>query len=884
MKKTVSILLVLIMIFTAVPLTVFSAEAESVRVFVSDDSKFILGIDGSPVANAEVPLGELEKINLDDYGLGYYGYDGDGDGEYDITALQLFIYIHEILLGRDFSEVGVSGGPGSMYFYGNLFGFDDENLRYDYNGSYPAVDGIGLTVDRIVLNDGDFLNIAHYSDWAFWGDSATGFHYFTDEYGSITHTYFACENDTLNVGLVRGYSDWDKGGAAAFAPEEGYEVSYGREYGNPEGTVTTDGDGYFEISFPSEGVWYLWADGAFGTENEDAVVSSPAFATVNINKNPDLACAEAVEALISAIGEVSSESRSKIENARAAYDKLTDKQKELVKNYGALLAAEKELENTDIDKEAAGAVEEKIAKIGEPTIFSSNKITEARKAFDSLTERQKSYVRNIGELLAAEEKLNALYSEASNANHKAIYEQTGKYINALGTPNVGSVGGEWMVIGLTRSGYACPEGYCKNVVDYVNAKINENEQLHRAKSTDNSRVILALTSAGYDVTDVGGHNLLMGLTDMDYVTKQGINGPVWALIAFDCHGYEIPDNPNAAQQVSREILIDFILEKQLEDGGWALSGKAADTDITAMALQALAPYYNTDERVKTAADKAVKCLSDKQYGNGGFGSVDGVCSESCAQVIVALTALGINPETDERFVKNGVSVVDAMCLFAVDGGGFSHIPNGDLNGMATEQGQYALAAYFRFIEGKTALYDMSDVEIGSDVLDTSDEDAVKEVEKLISEIGVVTKDSAEAIEAARTAYDALTDTQKAMVKNYSELTEAEAQYARLINEQEETDNKLPEGESEATPDTADKVTETEPEPETNTDNNNLENNNTVNSSGVQKNVNSNKSLQKTENPKTGADGNITALNLLSLVSLFAAMICAVCINKKRKAY
>jgi hypothetical protein len=206
----------------------------------------------------------------------------------------------------------------------------------------------------------------------------------------------------------------------------------------------------------------------------------------------------------------------------------------------------------------------------------------------------------------------------------------------------------------------------------------------------------------------------MGLTDMSYVKKQGINGPIWALIAFDCYGYAIPENPNAADQVTREKLIAYILEKQLEDGGWALSGTKADPDITGMAIQSLAPYYNTNAEVKAAVDKALDCLSALQYDNGGFGSIDGTCSESCAQVIVALTALGINPETDARFVKNGVSVLDAMCLFAVEGGGFEHIPSGGLNGMATEQGQYALAAYFRFLDGKTSLYDMTDVQIGGE--------------------------------------------------------------------------------------------------------------------------------------------------------------------------
>ncbi|MBQ8813025.1 MAG: bacterial Ig-like domain-containing protein [Lachnospiraceae bacterium] len=306
----------------------------------------------------------------------------------------------------------------------------------------------------------------------------------------------------------------------------------------------------------------------------------------------------------------------------------------------------------------------------------------------------------------------AVTAEQAEADVENIYKTTGDYLTDLAEEygiTVGSTGGEWLVIGLERADRNIPdeEGYYDAVVEYVNAKINDKEQLHRAKSTENSRVILALTAMGYDVTDVDGHNLLVGLNSMSYLKKQGINGPIWALIAFDSHDYEIPEGGD----VTREALVDYILSVQLADGGWTLSGSAADTDMTGMALQALAPYYETDPEVKAAVDRALNTLSSMQLADGSFGSVDGSCSESCAQVIVALTALGINPETDERFVKNGSSVVDALCSFYVDGGGFMHVPDSKLDGMATEQGYYGLAAYFRFLNGQTSLYDMSDVEL-----------------------------------------------------------------------------------------------------------------------------------------------------------------------------
>ena len=115
--------------------------------------------------------------------------------------------------------------------------------------------------------------------------------------------------------------------------------------------------------------------------------------------------------------------------------------------------------------------------------------------------------------IISERTVSAASSQDTAIDHYGIYQETGNYISTLGTPGVGSVGGEWMVIDLVRDGKPCPDGYYQNVVDYVQANINDKEQLHKAKGTDNSRVILALTAAGYDVTDVAGHNLLMGLTD-----------------------------------------------------------------------------------------------------------------------------------------------------------------------------------------------------------------------------------------------------------------------------------------------------------------------------------------------------------------------------------
>lgn len=361
-------------------------------------------------------------------------------------------------------------------------------------------------------------------------------------------------------------------------------------------------------------------------------------------------------------------------------------------------------ENAFDQQKSADEVIAMIAAIGPVSLSKGTAIGDARTAYDNLTADEKALVTNYDKLLAAEAAYAKLVAEMGKKLDE-IYKTTGDFIQGLGTPTVNSIGGEWMTIGLARSGRPVPAGYYDNVVEYVKAKADANERLHRAKVTDNARVILALTAIGKDVTNVGGHNLLKGLDNMAYVQTQGINGPIFTLIALDSHNYPTMGD------VTREKLIQVILDAQLNDGGWDLSGTKADPDMTAMAIQSLAPYYKTNETVKAAVDKALEALSALQRNDGGFGSWGTVNSESCAQVIVALTALGIDPTADSRFVKNDLTVLDALASFYVTGGGFRHTAGGDLDGMATEQGYYALAAYYRFVNAQTRLYDMSDVTI-----------------------------------------------------------------------------------------------------------------------------------------------------------------------------
>lgn len=299
-----------------------------------------------------------------------------------------------------------------------------------------------------------------------------------------------------------------------------------------------------------------------------------------------------------------------------------------------------------------------------------------------------------------------------------IYKITGDYLEALGEEVLSQYGAEWKVIGLARSGRTVPEGYYAAVEAYVQENILEGDKLDKNRITENARVILALTAIGEDPTNVAGHNLLLPLGDVDFVQKQGINGIVYTLLALDAGAYEIPA-VEGKEALTREQLIALLLEKQLEDGGWAFSGTAADADMTAMVLQALAPYRETDA-VQEAIDKALTCLSNLQQDSGAFASMGQENCESTAQVVIALCVLDIDPTADSRFVKSNGNAYEALCRFYVEGGGFAHTLTTPVerNDLATQQGYLALTAYHRYLDRQavtdptadlpTHLWDMTD--------------------------------------------------------------------------------------------------------------------------------------------------------------------------------
>lgn len=367
------------------------------------------------------------------------------------------------------------------------------------------------------------------------------------------------------------------------------------------------------------------------------------------------------------------------------------------------------------DDEKIQEVKDLIDSIGDVTLDKESAIKTAREAYDALDDALKAQIDNYEVLTAAEAKLESLKNASVEDRIGDCYEVTGKYLMKAAektAPTVSSTGGEWLVLGLARAEYGGTDSMNQKYLQNVKKVLEDNKGvLSTSKYTEYSRVILALTSIGVDARNVAGYNVLEGLADFDNVIQQGVNGPIYALLALDSHDYQIPDVEGVANKTNRDKLIDYILAQELSGGGWSLSGSSMDVDMTAAAIQALAPYYGSNNKVKLAVDTALEKLSQEQNKNGGFESWGVENCESCAQVIVALTSLGIDPDKDARFVKNGKSSIDALLEYGLDGGGFKHTKSGELNGIATEQAYYALAAYSRFVKGNTALFDMSDVTI-----------------------------------------------------------------------------------------------------------------------------------------------------------------------------
>lgn len=275
----------------------------------------------------------------------------------------------------------------------------------------------------------------------------------------------------------------------------------------------------------------------------------------------------------------------------------------------------------------------------------------------------------------------------------------------------GSSVSDWTALAMARAGIADDyAGYLARLQAYVERQYAENGGLHAVKATEYHRIALTAAALGGDPAAFGAKP---DGTAIDLVAEgtynwqgeedlggQGLNGWIFALLTIDAVGAEVP----ADARYSRQDMLDAIVSAQLPDGGFSLGGGAMDVDITAMALQALAPYQ---QQYPEVIDAALNALSAAQTVTGGFESWGAQSSESCAQVILALTALNIDPTADERFQKNQRNVVEALMDFRLSDGGFAHEKDGPLDAMACEQAMQALTAMELRQQGEGRFFDLT---------------------------------------------------------------------------------------------------------------------------------------------------------------------------------
>ncbi len=302
MKKILSFILAVILAFGILPVSAFAEGYEyenisgTVYISISSDDKYVISdgvIAGTFMAYVPVDLAKLRDVKLEEHINAYdgttfeqYYYDEDHNGKYEITLLQLYLYVLDTYYTGTSSELQVSGSPGSMYMKYGFWGHD-ENLLYYVNGNFPLDPSLGpnkgATADKIVLRDGDFIDVTLYDNWSFFSDEKAGFHYFADKNNNVTHEYFAKAGESFELNYIRIFGNIDEGTVGVATPSAGSTVYYGKNFYDTESakTVITDDNGKASVTFGEPGTYYLWADGESGAETE-AIVSSPAYCKVTV--------------------------------------------------------------------------------------------------------------------------------------------------------------------------------------------------------------------------------------------------------------------------------------------------------------------------------------------------------------------------------------------------------------------------------------------------------------------------------------------------------------------------------------------------------------------------------------------------------------------------
>lgn len=358
--------------------------------------------------------------------------------------------------------------------------------------------------------------------------------------------------------------------------------------------------------------------------------------------------------------------------------------------------------------EVKNIAENLVIKVDCTECRASQKVEVSEGSKIEITTQQTVWAPDYSSSTIEEETYTIYVKKASTVAVSDMYNDIANVVSEGLTEDKLVCGNEWNIMTAARAGKlskADAKKYYESVVNKL-AEV-EGDLLEANRPTTNARVILALSAMGIDATDVDGHNLLAPLANLDLIKNQGLNAAAYALLAINSNGYEIPTVEAGATQATVENIIDYILEEEISTGGWDWFTTNPDVDLTAMVLQALAPYKNNTQ-VNVAIERGLTVLSKLQNPDGSYASWGTTNSCSIAQVIVALTELNINPNTDARFIKNGYTTIQALADYYVQGAGFAYSYGGSAQEVATQQAAYALVANDRLLNGKNSLYNMKD--------------------------------------------------------------------------------------------------------------------------------------------------------------------------------
>ncbi len=735
----------------------------------------------------------LKALNSEGYT--WVGTGGAASDPYSITYLSSIA--KDSLLGgsqslTEFDNGGKSGWMGTLNDWFVDEGFNSKSVR-----------------------DGDVIRVMYTS--AGYGEDIGGSWYNSDtslknlsvEGGTLTPVF---DGDTLSYVLLL-----DEGvDSVTVTPEAANKNYLVRQFLNTYTSTISDAVNYYrpgeEIPVTGGDVVYIGVgENAWPSMNKtgsEARDYTPTKYTIYI-LDADTDASYVIDTIyrLPALSTITLADESTIAGVRALYEVLDETGKAAVTNYATLTAAEERIADLQ-EVENVKAMIQALPAAADVRVTHADAIHAADAAYNALTAIQKNTI-----LAMYTNKLTAVKNALDNLGYVAPADYEEALANVLSyiqttvtNPTCGSTEGEWAVLDLARGNAendtiaAWKELYLANIKADVASKEGKmscsgspgNYRLTDYKYTEFSRVILALTALGVDAsafdTGSGVYDLVTPLTTTNadgeyYPMLQGNNSIAFALIALDTANYL----PNGAK-VARAAYIDALKANQGEDGGWPISSGTPGfgVDVTAMVIQALAPYYNdqakfealeadtTYAELQTMVDDAVDCI--KTYGTSNFGSV-----EASAQVLVALVSIGVNPEAE----ATGWAVVsDIMTYLDESTGGFRHVneSGATVNQMATEQAAYALVAYDRYVNDANTLYDMTDVfTAAEDASYKADADAVTaQISALPTATNVQLGDEA-AIVAAREAFDALTETQKDLVSSATllKLMNAETALATL---------------------------------------------------------------------------------------------------------